>query len=97
MMPTKHQKIFSIKICSIKYRYLPVIYNRKFFVHDDKEMKWQIAHRFWSIRVRLSKNFLQKSLPEFLVKSNACLPFKEVKEKVTVGITFSFFILMKPV
>ena len=45
MMPTNIRK-FVRKILSIKCHYLPVIYNWKFFVHDDKEMKWQKAHRF---------------------------------------------------
>ena len=31
-------RTFVRKILSIKYRYLPAIYNRKFFVHDDNEM-----------------------------------------------------------
>ena len=35
MMPTNIRK-FVRKILSIKCHYLPVIYNRKFFVHDDK-------------------------------------------------------------
>ena len=102
MMPTNIRK-FVRKILSIKYRYLPVIYNWKFFVHNDKEMKWQKAHRFWSIETSVSKNVLDKFRSGILAKSNACLSFKEIltfkeiKEKVIVGITFSFFILMKPV
>jgi len=36
-MPTNIRK-FVRKILSIKCHYLPVIYNRKFFVHDDNEM-----------------------------------------------------------
>ena len=37
MMPTNIRK-FVRKILSIKYRYLPAIYNWKFFGHDDNEM-----------------------------------------------------------
>lgn len=38
MMPTKTSENLFKKILSIKCHYLPVIYNRKFFVHDDNEM-----------------------------------------------------------